>query len=118
MALSGPPRRNEMFGLLTHSYRRYVLYYLTNESGTVDITSLSTAISNWGSDLEPIGRNEDRSDIELALHHTHLPKLADAGIILYDTTSRRVELSEAAWGDRFLAETALSDEYLYVASRN
>jgi nucleoside-diphosphate-sugar epimerase len=46
---------------------------------------------------DPARGSSDRSRIErlrIRLHHCHLPKLADAGLVTYNTHSKRVSLTE------------------------
>ncbi|WP_129112715.1 DUF7344 domain-containing protein [Halegenticoccus tardaugens] len=39
---------------------------------------------------EADGRAVDRQTVALSLHHVHLPKLADAGVLAYDLKRKRV----------------------------
>lgn len=102
---------NERFTLLSHPYRRYVLYYLTNESEVVDIDSLATAITKWDGDSTETGRPTTTEDVEIELHHIHLPKLADAGIITFGSDRDSIELRDTTGIARFLDDTASIDGY-------
>lgn len=106
---------NETFDILTHPHRRYALYYLTNESEAVDIDSLATAIAAREGDDTVTGPNSVHKDIETALHHKHLPKLADAGIITYSSRTGSVSLRDIGGLDRFLDDTARIDGYAQSA---
>lgn len=103
-------RLNESFDLLTHPYRRYTLYYLTTESEVVDIDALATAIATWDEDRRADG-GADSKAVTVALHHCHLPKLADAGLIAFDAKTGTIELEETDGIDRFLDDTVRIDGY-------
>lgn len=74
---------DRVFELLSDGRRRHVLYYLAREqTGGATVTELREVIS---SRLEG-----DRDDLAVELHHTHLPKLAAAGVVEYDGRSETV----------------------------
>jgi len=115
MAALTTPELSDMFDLLTHPHRRYVLYYLTNESNTVAIDTLAGAIATWeenqtGTDCPT------RKTIETALHHRHLPKLADAGTITISANRDAIELRKTDGLNRFLSGTAPIDGYPSIAA--
>lgn len=62
------------FDVLRAPRRRYVLHYLHEHAGSVTIT----ALSEWVARHEP---DADTERVEVSLHHSHLPKLEDAGLI-------------------------------------
>lgn len=71
--------------LLADAHRRAAMEVLTDESLPVDLRALASAIAD---------RNEiDRSAKQVAttLHHVHLPKLSDFGVIDYDSEANRVD---------------------------
>jgi hypothetical protein len=77
---------DELFELLSHEYRRYILWALADPDGRTD---------------EPIGTTlfagDDEPDIlRLELRHNHLPKLDDAGLVDWDP-----ETETLARGPRF-----------------
>lgn len=100
---------NETFELLTHPYRRFMLYYLTNESGAVSIDTLASAIAACNS------RKDDRptaSDvIRISLQHVHLPVLEDAGIVSVADDGDTVALEHTDGLGQFLDETESLDGY-------
>lgn len=107
---------NETFDLLTHPYRRYVLYYLTQESEVVDIDTLATAIANWSRDHTGTDQTNNTNEIKTVLHHTHFPKLTDAGIITFGPNKNSIELREADGLSRFLDDTAPIDGYRKIVA--
>ena len=89
-----PLSKEERFTLLSNHRRRYVLSYLHRHK-TVPVSDLVDQITAWetGADLEALDRN-DRTTVYVSLHQTHLPKLADAGVVEYDRDEKTVTLSE------------------------
>lgn len=111
MASVSTPRLDETFDLLTHPHRRYILYYLTRESERVEIETLATAIAAWDGGPTGTDRRTDPNDVEIALHHMHLPKLADAGIITFDANTGCIELRELNGHGPVLDEAARIEGY-------
>jgi hypothetical protein len=50
MAAQIEPELNEIFDLMTHPHRRYILYYLTQESETVDVDTLAASLAALDAD--------------------------------------------------------------------
>ncbi|MCU4741759.1 hypothetical protein OB955_17660 [Halobacteria archaeon AArc-m2/3/4] len=84
------------FTLLSDSRRRYLLYRL-DDSDSMTTEELSLEIAAWERDV-PVEsvREDDRKRVETTLVHTHLPRLADHGILERDSETGTVET-----GDRF-----------------
>lgn len=92
-----------IFGVLSHPRRRYVLYYLRDRE-TVRTGELAERVAAWERDQsvdEVAGGDVER--VETDLRHTHLPKLADYGLVEYDSRSDTV---------RYVHSPALLDEAL------
>jgi len=113
MAALTTPRLTETFDILTHPHRRYVLYHLTSNSGTADISALAAAIAEWDENGSDSARTSSIDVVETALNHSHLPKLADAGFVTIDRNSGTVELESRDGLDRFLGEAASIDGYAH-----
>ena len=84
---------DESLSLLSNRRRRDVLYCLS-ETKVASIESLATAIvarevSVPAERVSP----DDRERLLIDLYHTHLPKLADRGLIEYDQRSGTVRWS-------------------------
>lgn len=99
------------FDILADLHRRYVLYYLTKESEVVDLETLAAEIANRDGGQTATGRSDNRETIAIGLHHTHLPKLADAGLITFDADTGTIELTETKGHDHFITEAARIDGY-------
>jgi hypothetical protein len=111
MATDEPLRLGETFDLLTHEYRRIVLYRLTETTGATDVESLVTAIVGRNGSHPGTDRGDDHQAVEVALRHSHLPRLADAGVVAFDRDADTVELQRIDEVDRFLSDAASIDGY-------
>lgn len=74
---------DRLFSLLAQERRRYVLYCLVEASRSEWTTS---ALVEELADFErrAAATDSSRRELEVALRHTHLPKLAEADVIDYD----------------------------------
>jgi len=99
----------QLFEILAHQHRRYVFYYLKQESGSADLRTLATTIATWAGGGSGTSRAATTDAVETALYHTHLPKLVDAGFVTFDKTADTIELTGTNGLEPFLAETAPVD---------
>ena len=76
--------------LVVHPRRREILRHLQeNADRAVTIDELTQTVAFDGGTIT--SRDDSRATAaSVALHHTHLPKLADAGIIDYDSRRETV----------------------------
>lgn len=85
-----------LYGLLSESRRRFVLYELM-ERGEVTVDGVARRIVE-----HETGEHDDGSakplerSVPISLVHTHLPRLADCGLVEYDAATGTV-----AAGERF-----------------
>ncbi len=100
-----------MFDLLTHPYRRYVLYHLTRESEAVDFDTLAASLANWDPGQPEASQNTSSATIEVQLRHMHLPKLADAGLITVAQDRQSIELGGVNGHGQFIDQAARIDGY-------
>lgn len=86
--------RDTKFHLLQNSRRRNVLRYLDKKSENVEseIREIALQVAAWENE-KPIERLDatERQRVYVALYQTHLPKLADVGVIEYNKHRGRVE---------------------------
>lgn len=116
MAPLNTSRLNEIFDLLTHPHRRYVLYHLRTKARDVGIETLAAAIADWNETHSGMERASRIDKIKTALYHTHLPKLAKAGFITIDTAVDSIGLARTDGLDRFLADAAPIDGYGHITA--
>ena len=83
--------------ILKNRRRRYTLHYLKQQDRPVELSELAEQVAAWENDttVEGLSANE-RKSVYTSLYQTHLPKLADAGIVDYNQSRGVVELSENA----------------------
>ncbi|MCO8253267.1 hypothetical protein NKF26_05535 [Haladaptatus sp. AB618] len=80
------PSSSELFAILEHRLRRIVLGYLSVHEPPVSLAELVTVIAEDESVLAT-----DRRQLTIELHHNHLPRLSDCGLISYDAETNTVE---------------------------
>lgn len=83
---SADPPAAEIFPLLADERRRIVIHYLTRQVGAVSVEDLADhlAFREGTRDEEAIER------ILINLHHSHLPRLADSGLVRFDRERKTV----------------------------
>ncbi|MDF9746964.1 DUF7344 domain-containing protein [Natrinema salsiterrestre] len=87
--------------LLANQRRRGVLEYLEESGGSAPLTELAVEIAAQEAGAEPNAISDhgdvsarDRRAVRISLHHTHIPKLANADVVDYDTATETVTLRE------------------------
>ncbi|WP_218012003.1 hypothetical protein [Natrinema sp. CBA1119] len=70
--------------------RRMALDILTNTTTPVDLKDLAAMIAARENDVE-VADEETAERVAFFLHHSHLPKMADLGVIDYNPDASRVE---------------------------
>ncbi|WP_277555249.1 DUF7344 domain-containing protein [Halobaculum limi] len=74
--------------LLSAARRRHALDVFEIRSNPVTLRALAAAIAAR-EDVDPADEAERRS-IAIALHHVHLPMLADYGVVEYDSEEKTI----------------------------
>jgi DNA-binding transcriptional ArsR family regulator len=89
--------RDQIFELLSNPRRRMVLYYLREHGGSSTVTDLTREIASLEYDIpaDELTRQQ-RKRIYVSLYQTHIPKLAEDGVIDYDEDSNAVRLTNRA----------------------
>lgn len=80
---------SEHHRLLANERRRAVLATLDDRAASVDLDDLAAQVATQEGD------EADTDQIKITLHHVHLPKLADAGVIEYDPETHRIDQSRS-----------------------
>mgnify|MGYP006279726925 CR=1 FL=1 len=75
------PPIDDVFDLLSNDCRRRVCLFLRQSA--VEVATLSDLVEALASEAS----EEERDRLAINLHHRHLPKLDDAGIVEYDPRS-------------------------------
>ena len=81
-----PLAPTDIFDLLADDRRRYTLHCLSRHVGAISLGELAELIA-----LEEGDPTADRYErILTGLHHVHLPKLVDAGLVRYESDAETV----------------------------
>lgn len=87
--------RDRVFDILSSPRRRYVLYYLREYGGPVELTDLAEKLAAWENDTTVTEISpQARKRVYVSLYQTHVPKLDEAGLIEYDSDSGELWLSD------------------------
>lgn len=87
--------RTCQFGPLAHGLRRRVMTVLRNVDGPIALADLARDLARQESGDEFAGAQQ----ILINLYHWHLPKLADHGLVEFDTHRNTVALADATTVD-------------------
>lgn len=82
----------ERYRLLAADRRRLAIEILVQEQSAVERTALAAEMARRETEGEP--DSDAIRDVELSLHHVHLPKLAAAGVIGEYPETQPIELAE------------------------
>ncbi|NHN47091.1 hypothetical protein G9464_05695 [Halostella sp. JP-L12] len=107
---TGGNRQDELFDVLSHQRRRFLLHALQTAETPVQIEELTTELVVWETQQPVPNRSgDDRTAIEVSLVHNHLPKMAQAGLIRYDETEQTVMLADRTDEVKAHLQTMASD---------
>lgn len=79
--------------LLSARRRRYVLYYLYLYENPVRLPDVADRVTEWERNDPDL---EDRLHAYNELYHAHIPKLADAAVVIYYQKDDMIELAQNA----------------------
>lgn len=97
--------RETIFDVLRNQRRRYALHHLKRE-GETGVGTLVDHVAAWEYETTPEDlTSTQRQRVHVSLVQTHLPMMAEAGVVRFDDTRRTVELTDS---------TATIDIYLEV----
>jgi len=108
--------KDTIFDILSNPRRRYVLYYLKQESEAIELTELAEHVAAWENetDVESL-ENQERKRVYVSLYQTHIPKLADVGLVDYDEDTGTVSLTgDATVMDEYLSDTESETQWQLV----
>lgn len=94
----------ELFDVFSNARRRRTVRYLKRRGGKVDLAPMVEHVAAWENDVDPDAvTRAQRRRVYISLYQTHLPMLADHGIVEWDPEEHTIEL---------LADPARFDPYL------
>lgn len=83
---------DELLGLLAARRRQLVLYCLETSETPMAVADLADDLIRLTTDASPPTVQDERERVYLSLYHRHLPKLADAGLVSFDSDRNLVGL--------------------------
>lgn len=100
---------DDAFEILSNGRRRAVIHYLHEQDGEAHLSDIADHIASWeyGVDRDEINSNQRRR-VYISLYQTHLPKLAEYGVVEYDDDEKTVTLTR---------RVAAVDRFLYIDDR-
>lgn len=86
-----------LFEILADDQRRHILTFLHSAGKPVTLAEIidHVVVREQGVSSDDL-LEEERTRVALALHHTHLPKLMDAGMVTYDHTEETIAPAASA----------------------
>lgn len=89
--------KDDTFHILQNERRRRVLQYLSEADGAVDMRDIAEQVAAWehGTTVQQL-TSDQRQRVYIALYQSHLPKLADFGLITYNRSRGVVERTPLA----------------------
>lgn len=95
---------DDVFEILSNARRRSMIHFLHEQRGQASLSDIADHIAAWEYDTSGDQVNSDqRRRVYISLYQTHLPKLAEYGVVDYDEDEKTVELTRRVRDvDRFL----------------
>ena len=90
------PSVDELFDVLGDERRRRVLAVLAERQSPIDAKQLAFAVATRGNDDTVTLSESVVEDVHVTLHHVHLPKLDEAGLVDFDRDDHTVATTTAA----------------------
>lgn len=88
---------DRVFEALSRQRRRFALHCLQKYEDPMALADMADEIAVWENDTDIVDISaEEVKRVYISLYHTHIPKLADAGIVEYSQEQDMVALSENA----------------------
>lgn len=92
---------NRFMTTLSSSHRRGVIHYFESRP-EADTSSLDAIASH----LDGRMPSTSQAEVEAALHHMHLPKMAESGWVDYEPDERRIHYHGKEEAETWLSEVA------------
>jgi len=80
--------------LLADEQRRLLLQYLHQQTQLCQVEELEDHLMTKCTEEDGSQSNSEHQRITISLHHVHLPKLADASLVMWDSNDGTASLTE------------------------
>lgn len=89
----------QLYSVIGDRRRRYTVHYLKQQEGEVPVRDLAEQVAAWenGKDTSELS-SQERKRVYISLYQSHLPTLAEEGLVEYDEDRKTVKLSHAMAG--------------------
>jgi hypothetical protein len=86
--------QDTVYDLLSNARRRFVLSFLRGRDEPIELSELSKRVAAWENDtaVEEL-TDQQVKRVYVSLYQTHIPKLADSGLVDYDKETGEVSLT-------------------------
>ncbi|MFP9190655.1 hypothetical protein ACLI4Q_03165 [Natrialbaceae archaeon A-CW1-1] len=102
----GAPTPEAVLLAVANDQRRAILRLLNDaDEQAMAVSELANVVAEHTLDGEP-PTDADRRRVHTALHHIHLPKLEDSGLVAYDSETNRVRDATGELGQELLTVIA------------
>lgn len=90
---------DELFAVLSNPRRRFLLAFLDERAEPMALADVAAELARWECDA-PTDQIPDERVVSryLTLHHVHIPKMVDAGLIERDQDRNTIELKDEYLG--------------------
>ncbi|NHN46002.1 DUF247 domain-containing protein [Halostella sp. JP-L12] len=91
----GAVETDALFEVLSRERRRYALYCLQRYRNPMALADLADEVARMEHDARSVAAvpEEEVKSVYMNLYHTHVPKMADAGVAEYDQDGDAVRLT-------------------------
>ncbi len=102
---------DDVLDILASQRRRYILHCLQTHDLPIALADVAdeVAVYEHDTDITDISAEEVKR-VYLSLYHTHIPKLAERGLVTYSQDRDLVTLSDN--GEQLRAQEITNDDYL------
>lgn len=88
-----------IFDILRNERRRFAFHYLQQHDGPVSLSAMSEAVAAWEYDEAPADVTvEERHRVYVSLVQSHLPLMAEYGLVAVDQEAGEARLTDRAAG--------------------
>lgn len=86
-----PPSMDRLLDTIANTHRRHVIRCLFEREGPIAFERLVAIVAEEVGDETDAVDEDDHETARIALHHSHLPKLVDRGVVALDHDAETVE---------------------------
>lgn len=102
---------DQFHDLIASSERRYLLYALSEFESPISLPRAAEYVTERLYEVSPEKVSEERLEIYLRLYHKHVPRLAEAGVVVYHQDEDTIEPGPAAATLECPLQRVMDDEF-------